>query len=114
RGLPRRHAMICIPQARALASLNAPRPTRRQVAAGLAAMPVLLAGPRAQAQSLKKGGTLVAAIQDNPPHLLTGIAVDILTICVAGQIYDTLIKMDSKFELHPSLAKSWQVSADGL
>ena len=34
---------------------------------------------------------LVVAIQDNPPHLLTGISVDILTICVAGQIYDTLI-----------------------
>src|SRR5262245_49270910 len=90
------------------------RPNRRHVVAGLAAAPLLLATSAAWPQAIRKGGSLVVAIQDNPPHLLTGISVDILTICVAGQIYDTLIKMDSKFNLYPSLAKSWKASPDGL
>jgi peptide/nickel transport system substrate-binding protein len=88
--------------------------SRREVVAGLASTPLLLASSAAWPQALRKGGTLVVAIQDNPPHLLTGISVDILTICVAGQIYDTLIKMDSKFNLQPSLAKSWTIRPDGL
>jgi peptide/nickel transport system substrate-binding protein len=87
---------------------------RRHVVAGLASAPLLLGSSAAWPQAIRKGGTLVVAIQDNPPHLLTGISVDILTICVAGQIYDTLIKMDSKFNLQPSLAKSWTASPDGL
>ena len=90
------------------------RPTRRGVVAGLAAAPAVFAAQRAWAQSIKRGGTLVVAIQDNPPHLLTGISVDILTICVAGQIYDTLIRMDTDFKVRSSLAKSWTVSPDGL
>jgi peptide/nickel transport system substrate-binding protein len=88
--------------------------TRRDVIAGLAAAPVLLAATAAWPQAIRRGGTLVVAIQDNPPHLLTGISVDILTICVAGQIYDTLIRMDTDFKLRSSLAKSWEVSADGM
>ena len=61
---------------------------------------LLAAGRRHGAQAgIRKGGNIVVAIQDNPPHLLTGISVDILTICVAGQIYDTLIKMDTKFNV---------------
>jgi peptide/nickel transport system substrate-binding protein len=90
------------------------RPTRRDVVAALAATPLALAASPAWPQAIRKGGSLIVAIQDNPPHLLTGISVDILTICVCGQIYDTLIKMDSKLQLAPSLAKSWEASADGL
>src|SRR5262245_63366526 len=87
---------------------------RRHVVAGLASAPLLLGSSTAWPQAIRKGGTLVVGIQDNPPHLLTGISVDILTICVAGQIYDTLIKMDTKFNVGPSLAKSWSASSDGL
>jgi peptide/nickel transport system substrate-binding protein len=91
------------------------RLTRRRLVAGIASSPLLIAAPSGWAQgTIRKGGSLVIAIQDNPPHLLTGISVDILTNFVAGQIYDTLIKMDSKFQLGPSLAKSWTVRPDGL
>src|SRR4051794_15000490 len=90
------------------------RPSRRDVVAGMAATPLALAATPAWPQAIRKGGSLIVAIQDNPPHLLAGISVDILTICVCGQIYDTLIKMDSKLQLAPSLAKSWEASADGL
>jgi peptide/nickel transport system substrate-binding protein len=88
-------------------------PSRRSVAAALAAAPLLLGSRAAWAQQIKRGGTMVVAIQDNPPHLLTGISVDILTICVAGQIYDTLIRMDPDFKLRSSLAKTWTAGADG-
>src|SRR5215813_12380891 len=87
--------------------------SRRSVVAGLASAPILLGTHAAWAQEIKRGGTMVVAIQDNPPHLLTGISVDILTICVAGQIYDTLIRMDPDFKLRSSLARSWTASADG-
>jgi peptide/nickel transport system substrate-binding protein len=96
-------------------AMSAMQPTRRHVVAALAAAPVLAAAGTAWSQTgIKKGGSLIVAIQDNPPHLLTGISVDILTICVAGQIYDTLIRMDSEFKVGPSLAKSWNASPDGL
>src|SRR5262245_9712591 len=95
-------------------SQSAPRPTRRDLVTGITVTPLLLSGRSAWAQGIRKGGSLIIAIQDNPPHLLTGISVDILTNFVAGQIYDTLIKMDSKFNLGPSLAKSWTVRPDGL
>ena len=92
-----------------------PRPSRRDVVAGLASAPLVLATAPAWPQgAIRNGGSLIVAIQDNPPHLLTGISVDILTICVAGQIYNTLIKLDSKMQLSPSLAKSWKVAPGGL
>src|SRR4051794_7522269 len=90
------------------------RPSRRDVVAGMAATPLALAATPVGPQAIRKGGSLIVAIQDNPPHLLTGISVDILTICVCGQIYDTLIKMDSKFQIHSSLATAWKASADGM
>jgi peptide/nickel transport system substrate-binding protein len=69
----------------------------------------------AQAQSTPaRGGTLVAALTDNPPHFITGITTNILTITVGGQVFDTLIKVDSSFKLVPSLAKSWDIAPDGL
>src|SRR3954466_8071098 len=90
-------------------------PTRRELITGAAATTLVFATGRSNAQTtMKNGGSLIVAIQDNPPHLLTGISVDILTICVAGQIYDTLIRMDSEFRVGPSLAKTWNASADGL
>ena len=66
------------------------------------------------ATEFKPGGTLVMAITDNPPNFITGVGTNILTIATGGQIFDTLIKVDSKFKVVPSLARSWEQSADGL
>ena len=85
-----------------------PQPTRRHIVACPATTPILFASGAVWSEAkIKKGGSLIVAIQDNPPHLLTGISVDILTICGAGQIYDTLIRMDSEFNVGPSLAVSF-------
>ena len=64
------------------------RPSRRErVSAALDARAAALRRQRSPwphgRKRSSKGGTLIVAIQDNPPHLLTGISVDILTICVA-------------------------------
>ena len=75
---------------------------------------VALPGAAAIARAIKKGGTLVVAINDNPPDFITGLGTNILTITTGGQIFDTLIKVDNKFNVVPSLAKSWEQSADGL
>ncbi|HEY4200580.1 MAG TPA: ABC transporter substrate-binding protein [Devosiaceae bacterium] len=87
---------------------------------GLAA-PAILAtiliaqAPAVMAQeAIKQGGTLISAITDNPPNFITGLGTDITTIAIGGEIFNTLIKLDDKLNLVPSLAKSWEISPDGL
>jgi peptide/nickel transport system substrate-binding protein len=66
------------------------------------------------APAIKRGGTLIMAIDDNPPYLVTAIGTGILAIATSGQLFDTLIKIDRDFHLQPSLAHAWEQSADGL
>jgi peptide/nickel transport system substrate-binding protein len=73
-----------------------------------------LPGASAGAQEIKRGGTLVQAITDNPPNLVVGVNTAIPTFAVGGQIFDTLLKIDAKFALQPSLAQSWDISPDGM
>ena len=86
----------------------------RVIAAATFALLMSSVAHRTIAQEIKPGGTLVVAINDNPPNFVTGVGTNILTIATGGQIFDTLIKVDSKFKIVPSLAKSWESSADGL
>ena len=72
---------------------------------------VLPLGP-AQAQSPKRGGTLQAVVQPEPPMLMQGLNQNGPTLMVAGNIYESLLKFDEKLNPQPSLAKSWDVSAD--
>jgi peptide/nickel transport system substrate-binding protein len=75
---------------------------------------LMLPAQAVHAQTLKKGGTLIAAIIDNPPHFITALGTNISTIVLGGQIFNTLIKVDRDFNVVPSLAKSWEASPDGL
>jgi peptide/nickel transport system substrate-binding protein len=77
---------------------------------GLAFSPNVMA----QAPAIKKGGTLVVAITDNPPELNSGISNNILTGAVSGQIYELLVKLDKNLNVKASLAESWEVAPDGL
>lgn len=63
---------------------------------------------------IKKGGTLVSAITANPPVLMSGISTNLLTGTIAGQVYDMLVTVDRNMQPQPSLAKSWEISSDGL
>ena len=74
----------------------------------------LMPGSALAQTEIKRGGTLVSAIPDNPPDLMNGVGTNILTGAIGGQIFDTLVRGDRDMKILPSLAKSWDVSPDGL
>ncbi len=82
---------------------------RVAVAAALACAPLA-----AHAETPVKGGTLTAIIQPEPPMLVMGLNQQAPTQTVAGKIYESLLTYNFDLSPRPSLAKSWEVSADGL
>ena len=60
------------------------------------------------------GGTLNAIINPEPPILVLGLNQQAPTQVVAGKIYQGLLRYDFDLNPLPSLAKSWDVSEDGL
>ncbi len=60
------------------------------------------------------GGRANVVIQPEPPSLMLGLVQNAPTRQVAGNIYEGLLRYDAKLNPMPSLAKSWEVSADGL
>src|SRR5271166_3314754 len=60
------------------------------------------------------GGTAVAVLGADPAVLNPGISVgvpDVFTGCI---LYDALVRFGRNFEIVPNLAKSWEISPDGL
>ncbi|WP_045493810.1 ABC transporter substrate-binding protein [Pseudomonas sp. StFLB209] len=60
------------------------------------------------------GGTLVYATDREPTCLDPHVAGDMPQVFVAQQYLDSLVSMDSQGQIGPWLAKSWEVSPDGL
>lgn len=90
------------------------RTMARSIAGAVLAAALTTSGPAFAQPKIKQGGTLVVAINDNPPNLMSGISTDIATGAVTGQIYDTLVSLTTDLKLEPSLATSWARSDDGL
>ncbi|WP_398479991.1 ABC transporter substrate-binding protein [Tardiphaga sp.] len=61
-----------------------------------------------------KGGTLNTIIQPEPPILVTAINQQQPTLTVGGKLYESLLRYDFDLKPLPGLAKSWDVSPDGL
>ena len=61
-----------------------------------------------------RGGTLDVIIQPEPPVLVAAINQQAPTLTVAGKIYQSLLKFDFDQTPKPGLAKSWEISEDGL
>lgn len=59
-------------------------------------------------------GTVHILVEPEPPMLMLGINQNQPTGTVAGQIYESLLRFDEKLNPMPSLAKSWEISPDGL
>ncbi|WP_425405522.1 ABC transporter substrate-binding protein [Hwanghaeella sp.] len=77
--------------------------------------PIVVATTLAQgALAQTDGGRLDVVVQPEPPGLMLGITQNGPTQMVAGQIYESLLRYDEKLQPQPSLAKSWEISADGL
>jgi peptide/nickel transport system substrate-binding protein len=87
---------------------------RSAYAAFASAAVIALALPpdAATAQAPKRGGTLHAVVQPEPPMLMQGLNQNGPTLMVAGNIYESLLRFDEKLNPQPSLAKSWEISAD--
>lgn len=66
------------------------------------------------AETPQSGGTLNLIIQPEPPSLMMGLVQNGPTQMVAGDIYESLLRYNENLEPQPSLAKSWEVSDDGL
>lgn len=89
---------------------------RLTTAAILACAPI--AGPamaqEAAAAEVTPGGALNMIVQPEPPMLVVGLNTQGPTLYVAGQIYQSLLTYDASLKPLPQLAKSWEVSEDGL
>src|SRR5262245_53931581 len=92
----------------------------RWAAAGLAwaftwtLIACLCTGGPSQAQDYKRGGTMVVALPCDPEVLNSSITTDIASSNLCGQVYSTLVRLDNDGVVQPYLAKSWEISPDGL
>ncbi|AXS41650.1 ABC transporter substrate-binding protein [Breoghania sp. L-A4] len=73
----------------------------------------LLAATLAHAEPVS-GGRANVVIQPEPPSLMLGLVQNGPTQMVAGQIYEGLLRYSTKMEPMPQLAKSWEISDDGM
>jgi peptide/nickel transport system substrate-binding protein len=60
------------------------------------------------------GGRANVVIQPEPPGLMLGLIQNGPSQMVAGNIYEGLLRYTTGLEPQPQLAKSWEVSEDGL
>ncbi|MDC0431771.1 ABC transporter substrate-binding protein, partial [Paracoccaceae bacterium] len=84
----------------------------RNVAAATAVLTVI--SGFATAQEPKKGGTLTMAIQQTPRHLNPAVQSGTATGQPGTQLFASLLRYDDGWSPQPYLAKSWEVSDDGL
>lgn len=82
--------------------------------AGAATLVTLLHAPPAMAESKPFGNKLTFALSPEPPFLFTAINTTLQMGMVSSKIHESLLKADHEFKIEPLLAKSWQVSPDGL
>jgi peptide/nickel transport system substrate-binding protein len=66
-----------------------------------------------RAQGQTTGGTLNAILQPEPPMLNLAVNQQTPTQTISGKIFLSLLTYDTDLKPVPSLAKSWEVSADG-
>lgn len=62
----------------------------------------------------RKGGTLILAVPADPSTLNCGVESSQIVAIVTSSIYSGLIHIDEDSNPHPELARSWEVSPDGL
>lgn len=78
------------------------------------AVALALSAQMAIAEEPQVGGTLRMIAQPEPPMLMLGLNQQGPTQFVAGKIYEGLLRYGSDMSVMPGLAKTWDVSDDGL
>lgn len=86
--------------------------TRRRVLEGAAAL-AATAPFSAQAQTPKRGGTMVMIVQPEPATLASYMSVAGNIAPVTTQVYEGLVTYDWDLKPAPKLATSWEVAPDG-
>jgi peptide/nickel transport system substrate-binding protein len=87
--------------------------SRRWTVAGLALSLCAFAAAPALAQAQQPGRKAVhVVVHPEPPTLMQGLAQNTPTNMVAGNIYESLLRFDEKFNPQPSLAARFEVSED--
>ncbi|MBD8474776.1 ABC transporter substrate-binding protein [Pseudomonas sp. CFBP 8770] len=88
--------------------------------ASLLAVSLLLGGcdnhraAAARTDTPVSGGTLIYATDREPTCLDPHVAGDMPQVFLAQQVLDSLVSMDAEGHIGPWLAKSWEISPDGL
>ena len=85
---------------------------RTYLLAAAVALTTLVGTATTQAQ--EQGGTLVMAIQNTPRHLNPAVQSGTATGQPGTQLFASLLRYDDGWEPQPYLAKSWDISDDGL
>ncbi len=100
-------------QAPAAKATEAPKPAATTAPAATS-VPAATAVPAATkaAATPKKGGTLTVARSASMTHF-SGVWFTRANYLFIRALYNTLIRLDDKFEPRPELAESWQFSPDG-
>ena len=80
----------------------------------LAAAVVLAAGPGLAQDAPKRGGTLRILVHPEPPHVVTALGQASGTVTIGGKIFQGLLTYDFDLKPQPALARSWEMSPDGL
>jgi peptide/nickel transport system substrate-binding protein len=65
------------------------------------------------AQEVKRGGTVIVGISDNPSYLIPNVSYTIGNLVVSNSMFEGLVNYDMKGNLVPELASSWNFSPDG-
>ncbi|WP_102222668.1 ABC transporter substrate-binding protein [Acidimangrovimonas sediminis] len=90
----------------------------RALRSGVVALGLTLAATASHAASSDstpvKGGRLDLVVQPEPPGLMIGIITNGPSLMVGGSIYEGLLRYTTDLKPEPSLAKSWEISKDGL
>lgn len=68
----------------------------------------------AVAQTPKRGGTAVMVLGTDPLALSPNTTSSVPDVAASCLIYDGLVRFKPGFEIVPGLAKSWDISSDGL
>ncbi len=78
------------------------------------ALALSLALPATTAWAQTRGGTLSMIVQPEPPMLIPALNQQGPTQYITGKIYEGLLTYSFDLKPQPGLAKSWEVSPDGL
>lgn len=88
--------------------------TRRALCAAASIAFTLGALPlAAQAQEIKKGGTLVIGSTQAPRHLNGAVQSGLATALPSTQLFASPLRFDDKWNPQPYLAESWKLAEDG-